>query len=106
MQVEVDKIKNAQFAILVWYIQEGKEDKAKVYSGMANWNEAANTLEIYRESLEKPSLELTGEQLDRIKLVTPKIKETLLGAEYYIALTMGDLPGNDTEGFNKVGLKW
>jgi len=106
MHVNPDTINNAPFAILVWYKQEGKEDKAKVYSGMATWNAAETAMEIYRDDPEKPSLVLTGEQLERIQIVTPKTKDILLGANYYISLTMQDLPDDNTEGFNKVGLKW
>lgn len=106
MQIDLNKIYKSPFAILVWYKQENKEDEVKVYSGFATWKADSESVEIYRDGTDKPALILSGEQLNRINIVTDNMKDMLLNADYGISLTMTNLSTNDTDTLNLTGFKW
>ena len=106
MAVDLNRIQNSPFAIVVWYIQEGKDDEAKVYNCLATWNSMTESVDVYRPESDKPALVLNGEQLDRINVVTEDMKSLLLNADYGISLTMSNIPNNDTEVLDWTGLKW
>ena len=106
MSIDLTKLNNTSFAVLVWYIKDGEEDEAKVYGGLATWNAATSTVDVRRNESEKPVLHLSGEQLERIQIVTDEVKEILLNCDYGISLTMSELPEDNPEGYTETGMKW
>lgn len=80
-----------------------QDDESAVFSGIARWN--GSTLVLER----KPTyLEIRPEWHDRIQLVANEVvREILLGADYFIQLSVGDMAAEGTpEGFDQTGLKW
>ena len=106
MNSELHQLNNTSFALLVWYIQEGKEDEAKVFGSVATWNPDTQSVEVRRNETEEPILILSGEQLGRIKKVTEDAKKILLNCEYGIPLSMRDIPEDSADKFERTGLKW
>ena len=103
---EIHQLNNTSFALLVWYVQEGKDDEAKVYSGAATWNPDTECVEVRRNDDGEPVLVLSGAQLNRINKVTEDVKHILLDCDYGISLSMSDLPEHSRDEFALTGLKW
>ena len=106
MAIDFKRINNSPFALLVWYLQDGKEDEAKVFSCVASWDPESSSVYLYRNGSDKPALTLSGDQLNRINIVSEDMKEDLLNADFGISLTMGNLPADLTGKLNPTGLKW
>jgi hypothetical protein len=51
-------------------------------------------------------VQLDKEQLGRMRPVEGDLRPMLLGAEYYLPLTIGSLPENGQDEVFKTGLKW
>ncbi len=52
------------------------------------------------------NIPLSLDNLETIKEVHPDIKEILLGADYSISLTLGNLADDSSEGLFKTGITW
>jgi hypothetical protein len=81
-----------------------KDDESAVFSGTARWD--GSTLVLERKP--KPAFEIRSEWHERIRAVTnEESRKTLLGAEYFLRLFVGDVPKGEIEiVFEKTGLKW
>jgi len=107
MTIDVTKFNNTPFSLLIWYVKEGQKDQATVYPGRATYNPATQEVDVFESNSEKLRISLKGEQLGRIKEVTPDMKKTLQNADYGISLTMEDLPEViSVEDLLKTGISW
>jgi hypothetical protein len=78
------------------------EDDWAAFAGTARLDDG--TLYLDRDSA--PAFEIRPEWIERIVPVEPALRETLLGADYYLPLTVGNRPSADGEGLLPTGLKW
>ena len=79
------------------------EDDWAVFTGTIHSDDCGLFLE--REA--KPRFEIRAEWLDRIEPVDPSLKDLLMGAAYYLPLTIGPLAeGESAENYITTGLKW
>jgi hypothetical protein len=99
--MNLKELEGKSLSLIVWNIQ--KDDDVNVYLGrfqMANG-------EIYFVNKEKGwRVSLDEEQLNRLKPVSDDLKETLLGADYALSMSMDDLPEMGTEEFKATGMNW
>jgi hypothetical protein len=52
-------------------------------------------------------IDIRPEWIERIRPVGADVKDILLGAEFYLPLSVGPIPeGASMEGYEKIGLKW
>jgi hypothetical protein len=79
-----------------------KEDDVHVYAGLL---QVLDGQYIFVNEEKGWRVQLDKEQLGRITPVGEELREILLGADYYLPLTIGSLPENGQEVF-KTGLKW
>ena len=89
--------------LLMGKTQGGEEDWA-VFGGTVRLEAGLPYLD---RGLENPRVEIREEWLERIKPVSPDLAETLLGAAFYLPLSVGNLDGEGNEaGLVPFGLKW
>ncbi len=102
--INPEHIHGKRLAMIAWAEKDDGSDGVTVFTGIADWN--GKTLTMRREPLES-SFEIQTEWLERIKEVTPDLKDTLLGAEYSFSVSVGDTSEVDTPSELKMtGLKW
>jgi hypothetical protein len=80
-----------------------KEDDVHVYAGLLHIHDGHYTF-VNEEKGWRVQLDL--EQLGRIRPVDGELREILLGADYYLPLTVRSLPTNGQDEILKTGLKW
>lgn len=91
------------FCVLLIGTTVDGEDEGAVFSGTLKQNESG----LYLDRGESPPFEIDPEWIERIKPVGPDIKDILLNAEYYLSLSVGQIPeGESTESYVATGLKW
>ena len=99
--MDYNSIKGKSVSLLIWNTQ--KENDAHVYLGQIVKESSGlffiNDFKGWRIGLDE-------EQLSRLKSVSEDMKDTFLGAEYFISLSMADLPDNNKEGFTFTGINW
>ena len=94
-------LKNKSIALLIW--NTDKEYDAHVYIGKIDnvgddfvW---LNEDKGWRVSLDK-------ERLADLKEVPEDMKDVFLHADYFITLSISDLPDDDSRGLLPTGMKW
>jgi hypothetical protein len=93
-----------RLAMIGWSKKKDGSRDAAVFTGVAFWDGSRLTM---RREPEESSFVIPDEWLVRLKPVEPKLKETLLGADYSFSVTVGDVAeGSDLSEFVKTGLKW
>ena len=92
---------NKSLALVLWAKDEKGEDDVAVFSGMLV--QEKNEYLLKREG--GANVELQTEWLHRIRKVPKELRAILLDCEYQLPLSVGDKP-NDSEGYEKTGLKW
>ena len=81
---------------------DGQEDWA-VVSGTARIEPGG----VYLDRGAKPRFDIRAEWISRIRPVAPELRSTLLGADYYLPLTVASLGTDpDDEDLVLTGLKW
>jgi len=88
-------------ALVLWGKDASGEDDVAVFSGKLIELEGASYLQ--RDSGNVP---LEVEWLERIASVPDDLRDTLLGCEYQLSLTVGDVDDNESESWKRMGLKW
>ena len=102
--MDLPVLNGKRFAILLMGTDAHGEDAWSVFSGVARVDGA--TLVIER-GLGNPDFEVRFEWLDRIKQVGSDNRSILMDAEYYIPLTVGNLPdGFASDSLFSTGLRW
>jgi hypothetical protein len=103
IQMEMCSLEGKLLAVLVMGQTSDGQDDWAVFTGTARVSEDL----LFLDRHGKPSFEIRAEWLDRIKSVGSKVKDILLGAEFYLPLTIGPLPeGQSAESYIATGLKW
>ncbi len=107
MVIDYTKFNNTPFSLLIWYVKEGQKDQATVYPGRATYNPETQEVDVFETNSEKLRMSLKGDQLERIKEVTPDMKKMLQNADYGISLTMEDLPDVvSVDDLLQTGISW
>ena len=85
-------------------IDSDGESGVAVFTGVLGGTPSEPVLE--REEVEVP-VPLQSEWLERIQAAPMKVREILLGAEYLIRLSIGQLPPDaNIDAYKAVGLRW
>jgi hypothetical protein len=85
-------------------ILTNEQDESVLWTGIAHWD--GNHLLMLRKDPDKP-FEISNEWHSRIQPTPEASKEDLLGAEFFLRLSVGNIPvGSDEAEFQKTGLKW
>ena len=88
-------------ALVLWGKGASGEDDVAVFSGTLVELEGASYLQ--RDSGKVP---LEVEWLQRIASVPDDLRDTLLGCEYQLSLTVGDVDDEESESWKRMGLTW
>lgn len=92
-----------RIAMVAWGRKPDGSDDVAVFTGIANWD--GTHLIMVRQ--QGAPFQVAGEWLDRLTIVEPHLRQTLLDAEYFFSVTIGDLPeGATTKEYMKTGLVW
>ena len=96
-------VHDRKFAVIL-IEDDGSEDGSwTVLSGVAKWREGH--LFVYR-GLDVPEFPVPDHTLDRIKPVSPEVRDILEEAAFFITLSVGPLPdGADPSEFTFTGLR-
>jgi hypothetical protein len=79
-------------------------DESVAFTGVGKWD--GSVLVMLRRTPD-PSVEIREEWYPKIRATPDGSKDVLLGADFFIMLTVGTLPpGSDETQFQKTGLKW
>jgi hypothetical protein len=106
MAIDLTKFKNTSFALLIWYFHEEQEE-AKIFAGVATWNEETKTVDVCTKGTNKLVIAITEDLFERIRIVTDDMKETFKNCGYGIPLYMTDLPNDtDSDGLRSLGINW
>jgi hypothetical protein len=91
-------------AVVAWAERPGGSDDFVVFAGTGNWD--GSCLTLLRQPGKSP-FRVPDEWLGHLKLVEPDLKATLLGADYVVSGSVGELPdGHEVANFLKTDLKW
>ena len=101
--VDLTRYDGRTFALLLCGETESGEDNWVVFPGVARMR--GNSLYLERPG-DAPQVEIRPEWYERIKPTNDKSREILLGADYYLALTVGNISDDEAEGLERIGLKW
>lgn len=81
-----------------------ERDESVAFTGTARWD--GDRLVMLRNKPDRP-VQIHEEWHQKIRATPEDSKNTLLGAEFFLTLSVGDLPaGADESEFQKTGLKW
>ena len=84
------ELNEKSLAIILWSEKDGVEE-ASAHTGTLR--RAGVSYEFHRGE-NSPTFMLEHEWIARIKPVTEDLKETLMGADYMLSLTVGPIPDN------------
>jgi hypothetical protein len=99
--MKIEDIENKTLALVLWEQVENGEGDVVVYPGVLI--KEGESYFLQREKGGNP--EIQEPWLARVKQVPSNLKDTLMGCEYELSLTVGNVNGAP-EGFEKFGLKW
>ena len=92
---------NKKLALVLWSEDENGEEDVAVFSGILVSRDGV----YFLERCDSKNPEILAEWLERIRPVSEDLKETLLGCDYQLALSVGKVKGGQSmESFG--GLKW
>lgn len=103
MMIDPANTNGKKLALVLWGENKAGEDDVAVFTGILHWD--GSHLFLNRENNEP--IKILDEWMERIKIVTEDIKDIVLGSEYIISLSVGNLPdckGNSE--YERIGLKW
>jgi len=101
--IDLKETHGKRLGIVAWGKHKDGTDDVAVFTGIAEWD--GKDLYLRREGGEMFSIPV--EWLERPKPVNEEVKEVLLGWEYCISVTVGNVrEGEDMEAFKATGLKW
>jgi hypothetical protein len=91
-----------RLAIVAWGEKPDGTDDVVVFTGTAQWD--GRHLTMRRDG---SSFQIPDEWRDRLKPVDITLRATLLEADYFFSVAIGDLPdGADISHYLQTGLKW
>ncbi|MGH9505311.1 MAG: hypothetical protein ACRD13_00165 [Terriglobales bacterium] len=93
-----------RIALVVWGTKADCSDDVVVFTGIAQWREGCLTM--LREPV-GTAFPIPAGWLPRLRAVDEALRETLLGAEFTISATIGNLSETEsTAGIVRTCLKW
>ncbi len=90
-----------KISVIIWNTDD--ENDVRVFLGEIVKD---NTEYKFVNKVNNWNIPLSRENLVTIKEVHPDTKEILLGADYSISLTLGNLPNDSSEGLFRTGISW
>jgi hypothetical protein len=91
-----------KIGLLVWSKDNNGADDVRVFTGIAKWHDD----KLYLKRIEGLML-LPDEWIEKIKPVGKDLQDTLLNSEYYISLTIENLPEKeDISKLIKLPINW
>lgn len=85
-------------------VMTDEHEESVVFTGIAKWD--GSSLVMLRNAPDPP-VEIREEWYSRMNLTPDSSRADLLGAEYFVRLTVGSLGADsDQSQFLKTGLKW
>ena len=97
MMIPISDLHGKSLALLIWYINENMDSTAAIVSGTAEIRGAK--MSLVRGSF-LPKMQVPGRLLTRVKSVPAEAKDIFGDAEYFLELTINDLPNaNQKEKF-------
>lgn len=100
--LNLDDLHGKHLAMIATVYEEGESETA-VFTGIAHWT--GEHLLMLRGEDQEP-FEVQSEWFERIRPVKEEIRSILRGAEFCFTVTMGTLPGDAGEEYQKTGLRW
>lgn len=91
------------FALLLCRETADGEEDWVVCSGVARLKGQSLFLE---RSARDPDVEIRQEWHGRIRPTDDETREIFQGAEFFLSLTVGNLPDDQTQGMEPFGIKW
>jgi hypothetical protein len=105
MSIDLEKIHEKSVCLVLLEIKDG--EVANASRCLVNAFYDNNTVKLYRQGIEQPVIILEEDRFERIKETPEDLKSILDGADYFIQMTVGNLPDDaDTDGMRNTGLKW
>lgn len=98
--MDLNNLKDKIIALVVWNVD--KKDDVHVYVGSLI---SQGTEYIFKNEKKGWTVPIQADKVDDIKKVPDNLKPTLLNADYFINLTIGDMVDNQGD-FIPTGLKW
>jgi uncharacterized protein YdhG (YjbR/CyaY superfamily) len=98
-----DRLTGKKLAIIAVGEDAKGETEAAVFTGTARWHDGHVLLDRENEQ----SFQLPDDTLERIKPTPAKVSKIVLGAKFYVTMSIGPIPeGENPEDYIKTGLKW
>jgi hypothetical protein len=98
--IEIGKISSGSLALVVWNLD--KQNDVHVYLGKLHKTHSGFE---FRNDEKGWIVEITPEMISDIKEVGQGLKSTLLDADYFLNLSMGDLV-DEKGNYTPTGLRW
>ena len=92
---------NKKLALVLWAKDDEGKDDVSVFSGTLIQNQES----YYLERKDGSNPEIRQEWLSRIQIIPEDLKNTLMGCDYQLSLTVGDI-SDSADQFEAFGLKW
>jgi hypothetical protein len=102
--MKYEELTGKKLALIAWGEDENGKDDVVVFTGIARWENR----HIYLDRKGKrKSFQVPDDVLERIKPVPAKIADIVLGAEFFLSMTIGSIPKDaNPKDYIKTGLKW
>ena len=101
--MDLTTIDGRPFALLLMRRTPAGADDWAVFPGIARIQDNV----MYVDRSPRPRFEIRPEWFERIRLVEPSERDILQGADYYLPLSVGDVPADeDASDFLRTGLRW
>jgi hypothetical protein len=102
--IDPNKVHGKKVALIAWAKDEKGEDDVAVFTGTGRW--IGDQLSLDR-GVNETAVAIPNEWLDRLQIVTPDLKKTLLDSDYSISISVGNLTNADRPSeLDSLGLKW
>lgn len=100
-----ERCKGSLTIVIFQYDKDGNEESAHSCEGHAIYNEADNTITIYKSDINSPIITLEEENFERIQKADEEMKE-MLKSDYFITITIGTIPDDaNMDDYNPLGFK-
>jgi len=101
--IEPNIVDGKKLALIAWAKDAKGADDVSVFTGIAKWT-GANLVLDRGEGI--PSFTIPEDWVERLQSVNEELKETLLGSDYSISVSVGNIETENVSDYIFTGLKW